>query len=312
MFGELKMFYTSLQNDKNEKIEKFGTVGTKILHLADRNYSTKKCCMVMGILNANSSSFYEKSRVPSTDEAVEKALKMIEDGADILDIGSESSQPGIDYIDEQTELEKVVPIVQKIRKYNQTIPISIDTRKKNVIEQCVQSGVDILNDISALEDDEKMGSYVASSKISVILMHKRGNPKQMQQNTQYDDVVKEVSNYLYERADYAIEQGISEEKIIFDVGIGFGKDLKSNLQLVRNCDKISKGYKSGNCLSIMALSRKTMIQVLTGKNVQDCLAGTIAANSFAILSGADIVRVHDVKEAVDMVNVLSALLGVSA
>ena len=288
------------------------------LHLKDRDYSVKKCCMVMGIVNATSDSFYENSRISSLQEGIERSLEMIEQGADILDLGAESSRPGAEYVDAETELSRLFPLVEGIRKYNKIVPISIDTRKKCVIEECVKAGADILNDISALEDDEQIASFAAKSKIPVILMHKRGNPSQMQKNTAYDDVVREVSDYLYERADYAIGQGISRNKIIFDVGIGFGKDLKSNLQLVRNCGKISRGYDShsvangdGNekILTLMALSRKTMIQAITGKKSQNCLYGTIAANAFSILAGSDIVRVHDVEAAVDMVNVLTELIG---
>lgn len=280
----------------------------KTLWLREKEYSTQKCCMVMGILNATSDSFYAKSRVSSTENAVERALKMIDDGADILDLGSESSRPGAEYVSAETEIEKLVPIVSGIRKYNSSIPISIDTRKKIVMEECLNAGADILNDISSLEDDEKMISFVSESKIPVILMHKRGSAKNMMNNTHYENVFREVQSYLYSRADWCVQNGIERKKIIFDPGIGFGKDLKSNLQLVRNCGKISSEYADGSCLSVMALSRKTMIQSLTGKDAANSLAGTLTANAFSVMAGSDIVRVHDVAETVDMINVLTELL----
>ncbi|MDD7417668.1 MAG: dihydropteroate synthase [Treponemataceae bacterium] len=280
----------------------------KTLNLKDRIYKTNKCCMIMGIINATNDSFYSKSRVSDKNQGIESALKMIEQGADILDLGAESSRPGADYVDSQLEIERLVPIVEGIRKYDKNIPISIDTRKKIVMESCVNAGADILNDISALEDDEDMADFVAETGIPAILMHKRGTSKNMMQNTHYDDAVKEVSDYLYSRADFCKSKGIAEDKIIFDVGIGFGKDLKSNLQLLRNCDKISKGYGNGNCLTLMALSRKSMISALTGKTADDNLFGTITANVFSIIAGADIVRVHDVDAAFDMINVLTGIL----
>ncbi|MCR5698358.1 MAG: dihydropteroate synthase [Treponemataceae bacterium] len=280
----------------------------KTLYLKDRIYQTDKCCMIMGIVNATEDSFYSKSRVLDKNQGIETALKMVEQGADILDLGAESSRPGADYVDASLELERLVPIVEGIRKYNKTIPISIDTRKKIVMEMCVNAGADILNDISALEDDEDMADFVAESGIAAILMHKRGSSKNMMQNTHYDDAVKEVKDYLYSRADFCKAKGISEDKIIFDVGIGFGKDLKSNLQLVRNCDKISKGYGNGKCLTLMALSRKSMITALTGKSAEDNLIGTVTANVCSILAGADIVRVHDVDAAFDMIKVLTGIL----
>ncbi|MGP1587831.1 MAG: dihydropteroate synthase [Treponemataceae bacterium] len=280
----------------------------KTIYLKDRLYSTCNCCFVMGVVNATEDSFYEKSRIIKTKAATEKILKMMEQGADIIDLGAESSRPGADYVSAQIEIERLVPIIEEVRKYDKNIPISVDTRKKSVMEQCFFAGADILNDISALEDDPQMADFVAKTKIPVILMHKRGIPCEMQKNTDYSDVIEEVTSYLYSRADYAVSKGIEKNKIIFDVGIGFGKDLKSNLQLVRNCVRITKGYEKGENLSLLALSRKTMIGQLTGKDVEDRLAGTLAAYSYAILNGCDIVRVHDVDKTVDVVKVLTELI----
>ncbi len=280
--------------------------------LVTRNLETEKSAFVMGIINATPDSFFEKSRASqSLNETIETSLKMIADGADILDIGGESTRPGSEYIGENEEIDRVLPILEGIRKYDKNIAISIDTRKTKVIQTCVNSGADILNDISALEDGENIAEFVAQSKIPVILMHKRGIPFTMQKNTKYADVLKEVSDYLCKRADFAFSKGINPEKIIFDLGIGFGKDLSSNLDLIANCNFFKTCWnhhpKEGIPI-LMALSRKTCIGELTGKSVDDRLSGSLSANIFSVMKGASILRVHDVKETVDAIKVLTALL----
>ena len=282
------------------------------ISLADRNLETEKSAFVMGIINATPDSFFEKSRISqSLNETIENSLKMIEDGADILDIGGESTRPGSEYIGENEEIDRVLPILEGIRKFDKNIAISIDTRKTKVIKTCVNSGADILNDISALEDGENIAEFVSESKIPVILMHKRGIPFTMQKNTKYADVIKEVSEYLCERADFAFSKGISPEKIIFDLGIGFGKDLSSNLDLIANCNFFKtcwKYHQKDGTPILMALSRKTCIGELTGKPVDQRLSGSLSANIFSVMKGASILRVHDVKETVDAIKVLTALL----
>lgn len=281
------------------------------LFLADRNITSLYSVFVMGIINLTSDSFFSKSRVSDYQKAIETSLKMIEDGADILDIGAESTRPGSQYICENEEIDKIIPVVEGIRKYNKKVAISIDTRKTNVIKQSVKSGADILNDVSALEDGEKIAEFVADSNIPVILMHKKGIPLTMQKNTEYADVIKEVSEYLCNRADFALSKGIKSDKIIFDVGIGFGKDLNANLDLITNCNYFKtcwKNHPKDGIPILMALSRKTCIGEITGKPVEERLAGTLAANIFSVLKGCSILRVHDVKETVDSIKVLDALL----
>lgn len=282
------------------------------ISLATRNLETEKSAFVMGIINATPDSFFEKSRISqSLNETIENSLKMIEDGADILDIGGESTRPGSEYIGENEEIDRVLPILEGIRKFDKNIAISIDTRKTKVIKTCVNSGADILNDISALEDGENIAEFVSESKIPVILMHKKGIPFTMQKNTKYADVIKEVSEYLCERADFAFSKGISPEKIIFDLGIGFGKDLSSNLDLIANCNFFKtcwKYHQKDGTPILMALSRKTCIGELTEKPVDQRLAGSLSANIFSVMKGTSILRVHDVKETVDAIKVLTALL----
>ena len=266
--------------------------------LKDRTISTERNAFVAGIVNVNNDSLWKGSR-----GGFSLAKRLILEKADILDIGAESSRPGSKYISEKDELKALIPLIRKIRKFSD-IPISVDTRKKNVFEACMQEGADILNDISALEDDCQMARYAGNEKIPVILMHKRKNPDIMQKYTEYEDVFKEVEDYLYSRIQYAVENGIDEDKIIIDPGIGFAKDLHANLVLIKNCGRLC----SGKYPLMMALSRKSFLGLLTGKTVDKRLAGTVSANLYSVINGAKFVRVHDVKEAVDSLDVLKGIL----
>lgn len=266
--------------------------------LKDRTISTERNAFVAGIVNVNNDSLWKGSR-----GGFSLAKRLILEKADILDIGAESSRPGSKYISEKDELKALIPLIRKIRKFSD-IPISVDTRKKNVFEACMQEGADILNDISALEDDSQMARYAGNEKIPVILMHKRKNPDIMQKYTEYEDVFKEVEDYLYSRIQYAVENGIDEDKIIIDPGIGFAKDLHANLVLIKNCGRLC----SGKYPLMMALSRKSFLGLLTGKTVDKRLVGTVSANLYSVINGAKFVRVHDVKEAVDSLDVLKGIL----
>ena len=291
------------------------------LLLHDREIITENPSFIMGIINANNNSFWKESRFTGK-KAINQALKMIDEGADILDIGAESTRPGSSYISEKEELKALLPLIKQIRKHS-NIPISIDTRKMSVMKACFEEGANILNDISALEDDENMASFAANAKIPVVLMHKKGSPSTMQTNPQYDDVISEVSNYLLKRSEYAISKGIAPEKIILDAGIGFGKNLNHNKKLIISSSKILQNVQNGleynnkiltnnkNIPShiIMALSRKSCIGELTSKKVDERLAGTLAANLLAVENGATILRVHDVKETRDMLLVYRGLHG---
>ncbi|MDO4506920.1 MAG: dihydropteroate synthase [Spirochaetales bacterium] len=270
----------------------------KELILRDRTVTTENPAFVMAIVNATPDSFYSESR-----GNLDRALKMIDEGADLLDIGGESTRPGSAYVDEEEELSRVVPLVREIRKHS-SIPISIDTRKKSVMEAAFDAGADILNDVSAMEDDEAMADFCARAGIPVILMHKRGIPGNMQSNTEYGNVFDEVSSYLDARADYAISRGIKKDKIIVDPGVGFGKDLGGNVQLIKNCGKLC----GGKYPVLMALSRKTCIGQMTGREVDERLYGTLAADLISVLNGAFMVRVHDCAPCVDTFAVLKSLL----
>lgn len=264
------------------------------LKLASRTIFTELPAFVMGIVNATPDSFWEKSRC-----GAEQALKMIGEGADIIDIGGESTRPGSSYVSAEEEISRIVPVIEEIRKKSD-IAISVDTRKLTVMKAAYEAGADILNDVSALEDDPALAEFCAEKKLPVILMHKRGIPSEMQKNTVYDNVFEDVNQYLMERAAFAEKSGIESEKIILDPGIGFGKSLKENLQLIKNAGKLGDGkYKV-----LMALSRKSCIGEMTGKETEGRLAGTLAASLLSVLKGAEILRVHDVSETVDTLKVL--------
>lgn len=271
------------------------------LRLSEKIISTDRPAFVMGIVNCTPDSFYEKSR-----GGIEQALKLINQGADILDIGGESTRPGSEYISPEEEIRRIIPVIEAIRKESD-IPISVDTRKSSVMEAAINAGADILNDVSAMEDDPLMAKLAAKTKIPVILMHKRGIPADMQKNTTYDNVFDAVNQYLQSRVNFAMAEGILDDRIILDPGIGFGKDLNGNLSLIANCGKLC----GGKYPVLMALSRKTCIGQLTGKDVDGRLYGTLAANLLSVVRGTTIVRVHDVEPCVDTLNVLSGIQNIS-
>ncbi len=267
------------------------------LKLKNRTISTKLPAFVIGIVNATPDSFFSGSR-----GGVERAKELIFQGADLLDIGGESTKPGNPYISAEEEISRVIPVIQEIRKFSD-IPISVDTRKLAVMKAAFEAGADILNDVSALEDDPEMAAWCGKNDIPVILMHKRGTPETMQLNTKYDDVLMEVKAYFENRIAYAKANGIKDENIIIDPGIGFGKNTQDNLSLIKNCGKLS----CGNHMVLMALSRKTVIGDVTGRPVDQRLAGTITADIISIINGVQMVRVHDVAETVDSLKILKEL-----
>ena len=272
------------------------------LRLAHREIRTGLSAFIMGILNVTPDSFWESSRVVSVEAGIERALAMEADGADIIDIGGESSRPGSAYVDEAEELRRVIPLIDGIRKLS-SVPISVDTRKSSVMRAAVDSGADICNDISALEDDPSLTALVRDSCIPVILMHKQGVPETMQSDPRYSDAVAEVTAYLFKRALFAESAGIERNKIILDPGIGFGKRYEDNCSLIAGLASIT----SGNYPVLVALSRKKCIGTMTGSGTRDRLAGTIAANMLAVQCGARLIRVHDVREHRDMLSVLQEI-----
>ncbi len=276
----------------------------RILLRNRRSIDFSEAPLIMGILNSTPDSFFSESR--SNGMGKEKAREIIDNGADILDIGGESTRPGSEYVSTEEELERVIPLIEAVRSFSD-IPVSIDTRKKEVAKAALKAGADIINDISALMDDPEMADLAAEKDVPVILMHMRGNPKTMQKNPHYRDVINEIIDELEVSINNALKKGIKNEKIIIDPGIGFGKRFEDNLRIIHDLKKIKEiGFPL-----LMGLSRKSFIgEILKntpGIEVANRLAGTITANVLSVLNGADILRVHDVGAARDMIKVIKAI-----
>ncbi|MFP4382951.1 MAG: dihydropteroate synthase [Spirochaetia bacterium] len=269
----------------------------------NRVLSSENKALIMGILNATPDSFYSPSRHIDLNEAIRTADIMIREGADIIDIGGESTRPGSKPVEEPEEIQRIVPVIREIRK-RWDIPISVDTRKMKTARAALDEGGDIINDISALRDDPGLPVLAAERKVPVILMHIRGNPETMQNNPGFRDTIGEIRTELEERIKYALDSGIEKKRIIIDPGIGFGKRVIDNLRI------IGKPYlfKELGYPVLIGLSRKSFIKsVVHRKAPEDRLAGSLAANMFAAMNGADILRVHDVAETADCIKMITAI-----
>ncbi len=248
--------------------------------------------LVMGILNVTPDSFFDGGKFFHLESALEHARRLIREGADIIDIGGESSRPGAEPVPEEEELRRVIPIIRALRQET-SVPISIDTYKASVAEAALEAGANIVNDISALRFDSRMVKVVARAGVPVVLMHMQGEPRTMQQNPVYTDVVREIKEFFAERIAFTRAHGI--EKILIDPGIGFGKTVEHNLEILRRLGEFRElGYPI-----LIGVSRKSFIGRLCGTDEDplppsERLEGTIASNVIAVLNGAQIVRVHDV------------------
>ena len=256
----------------------------------------------MGIINVTPDSFFPASRASAVAQILKRAEAMIAAGADILDIGGESSRPGADYLAADEEIARVLPAVEAIRSVSD-IPISIDTRKSSVARRALAAGADMINDISALADDPDLGALAAESGAWLILMHKRGTPKEMQQDPRYDDTLGEIRTELAAAVERARAAGVDDGKIILDPGIGFGKRHRDNLLILGRLPVLRElGFPL-----LIGHSRKSFLERITGRPVEERLAATVAAGVLAQLGGASILRVHDVAAAVDAVKVTAAV-----
>ncbi len=261
---------------------------------------------VMGILNITPNSFYPGSRSADVRQAVLRAKEMVAAGADILDVGGESTRPGADPVDPAEEAGRVIPVIREIRRQTE-VPISIDTRRAEVAAAALEAGADLLNDISGLSHDPRMARLAAERGVPVIVMHMRGSPQTMQELARYGDTVSEVIRELRAAVRAAIEAGVSPQRIIVDPGIGFSKKAEDNLRVLKHLPSFaSLGFPL-----LVGLSRKSFLGQLTGRPVEERLAATIAAHALAVQGGADILRVHDVAEAVETVKVVEAVLRVA-
>ncbi|MBU0596204.1 dihydropteroate synthase [Candidatus Bipolaricaulota bacterium] len=245
----------------------------------------------MGILNVTADSFYDGGRYGAFDLAVERAVQMIEEGADVIDVGGESTRPGSLPIPAQQEIDRVVPVIEALRGDFSTA-ISIDTTKATVAREALAAGASVINDVSALRFDADMPALIAKSGAFVVLMHMLGTPGTMQKNPVYEDAVAAIRSFLAERIAAANEAGIPADRIIIDPGIGFGKTLAHNLAILRDVHRFAELGPP----VLIGLSRKSFLGAMIDAAADERLAGTIAANAVAVRNGADILRVHDVKE----------------
>jgi len=257
--------------------------------------------LIMGILNVTPDSFSDGGKFQTLETAVARGLQMAGEGADIIDVGGESTRPGAKPVQTSEEIARTVPIIGKLREKTDAL-ISIDTRKTEVARAALAAGADIINDVSALADPG-MAELAAESGAGVVLMHMLGTPETMQSEPRYDDVVSNVRNFLEERTAFAVARGVAAEQVALDPGIGFGKTDEHNLALLNGIPSLAAAGRP----VLIGASRKSFIGRVLGRGPDERLAGSLAAAAFSILRGAHVLRVHDVKESCDAARLLDRL-----
>jgi len=257
--------------------------------IGDREMEFARPPKVMGIVNVTPDSFSDGGRFFGTGEAVERALQLVEEGADIIDVGGESTRPGSAPVAKGEELRRVIPVIEGLRDRSD-VPISIDTTKSAVARSALAAGADIINDVSALRSDAKMAPVAAEAGCPVVLMHMLGSPRTMQRDPQYDDVVAEVKAFLSEAIDRAVLVGIERSQLAVDPGIGFGKTVAHNLRLINELGAL----KTLGVPVVLGASRKSFIGKVLDVEADDRIEGTLAVSALAVKTGAEIIRVHDV------------------
>ena len=256
----------------------------------------------MGVVNITPDSFYDGGRYSLPEKAIGHALELVEQGADILDIGGESTRPNAIAVNEKDELDRVIPVLEGLSPHV-TVPISIDTTKSRVAQLALDAGASIVNDVSALRQDPAMADVIAQSGAAVVLMHMQGTPQTMQHSPQYSDVCAEVLQFFEARIEIALRSGIARTNIILDPGFGFGKLVSHNLDLLRSLSS----FVMLDCPLLVGLSRKGFIGNIVEKSVDHREWGTAAAIALAVDRGATIIRVHDVAMMIDVVKMAAAL-----
>lgn len=260
--------------------------------------SLKNNKYVMGIVNLSPDSFYDGGRYSTLDDVKEHVEQMVKDGVDIIDVGAESTRPGTKSISLEDEKKRLIPVLKMISKMTKK-PISVDTYKPEVAQMAINNGATIINDVTGLKN-KRMISLIAKHNIPVVIMHMRGTPSTMQQNTEYKDIMSEIVEFFRERIEFAVKNGIKEDKIIIDPGIGFGKSIEGNFLIIKRLEELKTLKKP----VLIGLSRKSFIGKVLNLDIEQRLSGTIAMNMISLLNGADIIRVHDVKEAVEQKKLL--------
>lgn len=274
------------------------------LRCGDRTLELGKRTVIMGILNVTPDSFSDGGMFLSPDRALQQAEKLVEEGADIIDVGGESTRPFSDSVDEDEEKRRVIPIIEKLASVID-VPISVDTCKSGVARSAMEAGASIINDVSALRFDPEMVEVAARSGVPLILMHMLGTPRTMQKNPHYDAVIAEIMGFLQQRIDYATRHGVKREQIIVDPGIGFGKTVKHNLAILKNLD----AFHLLNSPLLLGASRKSFIGLVLGReNPLERELGTGAVTCAAVLAGVHILRVHNVSVNVEVARMADAIL----
>jgi len=258
--------------------------------------------LVMGVLNVTPDSFSDGDQFFTFASAVEHARDMCTEGADVIDIGGESTRPGSEQVSAAEERTRVIPVIKELSA-EATVPISIDTRKAEVAAAALDAGAEMINDVSALRADPEMAALAAEHKVPVVLMHMQGTPKTMQLKPTYKDVVTEVVEWLAERVHFAMDAGIAESRLLVDPGFGFGKTAQHNLELLRRLHEL---HRLGRPV-LVGTSRKAMLGKILGVPERERLYGTLATVAAAVLSGCHMVRVHDVRPALEVVKVCEAI-----
>ena len=260
---------------------------------------------VMGIVNVTPDSFSDGGQYSTNlDSVLSHAQQLLDEGADILDVGGESTRPGSDYVSPEAEWERVAPVIEALYQWN--VPLTLDTRRTYVMEQALKQGwVDAINDVAALSDEGAIEALAPYQNIGVCLMHMQGIPESMQHNPQYSDVTTEVVQYLQGRVDACLQAGFTPERLLLDPGFGFGKTLQHNIDLMRD---LHTWISESNYPVLIGVSRKTMLGQITGINIpEERMIASVAAALASIARGAHIVRVHDVKETVQAVKIWQEL-----
>lgn len=256
---------------------------------------------VMGIVNVTPDSFSDGGQYDTLASAVAHAENLLKEGADILDIGGESTRPGATYVPVDEEIRRVVPVIQALSSLN--VPLSIDTRKPEVMAAAIDAGVDIVNDISALEGSGSI-DLLASTKVGICLMHKQGDPQTMQLAPSYQNVVSEVTDYLANRIQQVLSAGVAKNRIVVDPGFGFGKTLEHNIALFQSINTMTQQLSTP---FLIGVSRKKMLGEITGHELRERMMSSVVAAVLAVEKGAAIVRVHDVRETVDALKLWKVL-----
>ena len=258
--------------------------------------------MVMGVLNVTPDSFSDGGRYLEPGAAVKHALEMVEEGADFIDVGAESSRPGAESVSEAEELRRLIPVVREVCR-QVSIPVSVDTTKAAVAKAAIEAGAAMVNDISACQADPAMEGVVREAGAGLVLMHMQGTPPTMQQAPRYGSVVEEIRDFLRARMQAAVQAGIAADQILLDPGIGFGKNLEHNMTVLARLDALQPLGRP----ILVGVSRKAFIGEVLGRRTDDRLMGTAAAVAAAVLRGAAVVRVHDVKAMQDVVRMIHAI-----